>query len=75
MCSPWQPQHPRDVGGVQHLRNTAMDPDFNQLFKIFGYEQENDQPKFYLQIRNDDKDIETIKNLKSEDIFMRKIPH
>ena len=47
----------------------------NQLFEISGYEQLNDQSKFYLKIKNDAKAIEAIKNMKSEDILMRKIPH
>ena len=46
-----------------------------QHFEISGYEKVKDQSKFYLKIRNDDKAIEAIKNLKSEDILMRKIPH
>ena len=46
----------------------------NQHFEISGYEKKNNQSKFYLKIRNDNKAIEAIRNLKSEDILMRKIP-
>ena len=46
----------------------------NQHFEISGYEKLVNQSKFYLKIKNEKKAIEAIKNLKSETIFMRKIP-
>ena len=53
---------------------STIDVNFsNQGFKISGYEKLKDQSKFYLKIKNDEKAIEAIKNLKSEDILMRKI--
>ena len=46
----------------------------NQHFEISEYEKKNDQLKFYIKIRNNDKAIEAIRNLKSEIIVMRMIP-
>ena len=46
----------------------------NQLFEISGHEQLKDQFKCYLKIKNDDKSMEAIKSLKSDNILMRKIP-
>ena len=47
---------------------------FNQRFKISGCEILRDQLKFYLKIRNDEKAIKAIMNLKTENILMMKIP-
>ena len=46
----------------------------NQYFEVLGYEKLKDQSKFYLKIKNDIQAIEAVKNLKSENILMRKIP-
>ena len=46
----------------------------NQLFEISGYEKVKDQSKFFLKIRNDEKAIEAIKNLKSDSILLMRIP-
>jgi hypothetical protein len=46
----------------------------NQHFEVSGYEELKDQSKFYLKIKDDLKAIEAVRNLKSEDILMRKIP-
>ena len=45
-----------------------------QHFEISAFEKVKDQSKFFLKIWNDDKAIESIKNLKSEDILMMQIP-
>ena len=47
---------------------------FNQLYEISGYENLQDQFKFYLKNKNNLKAIKAIMNLKSENILMRKIP-
>ena len=46
----------------------------NQHFEVSGYEELKDQSKFYLKIKDDLKAIEAVRNLKSENILMRKIP-
>jgi hypothetical protein len=46
----------------------------NQHFEVSGYEELEDQSKFYLKIKDDLKAIEAVRNLKSENILMRKIP-
>ena len=46
----------------------------NQSFEISGCEILRDQLKFYLKIRNDEKAIKAIMNLKTENILMMKIP-
>ena len=46
----------------------------NQYFEVSGYEKLEDQPKFYLKLKNDGKAMEALRNLKSEHILMRKLP-
>ena len=57
----------------QSFLNTEVDI-FNQLFEISGYEKLPDQFQFYLKIKNDEKAIKAILNLKADNIMMRKIP-
>ena len=40
--------------------------------EISGHEELKDQFKFYLKIRNDEKSVEAIKSLKSDDILTMK---
>ena len=47
---------------------------YNQLFEISEHEQLKDQFKFYLKIKNDEKSMEAIKSLKSDNILLMKIP-
>ena len=47
---------------------------FNQRFEISECEILQDQIKFYLKIRNDEKAIKAITNMKAEHILLRKIP-
>ena len=56
----------------QSFLNTEVDI-FNQLFEISGYEKLPDQFKFYLKIKNDEKGIKAILNLKADNIMMMKI--
>ena len=56
----------------QSFLNTEVDI-FNQLFEISGYEKLPDQFKFYLKIKNDEKAIKAILNLKADNIMMMKI--
>ena len=59
---------------VNEIFSTSEVEMSNRLFEIFGYEQLEDQSKLYIKIKNDKKAIEAIQKMKSEIVFMRKLP-
>ena len=46
----------------------------NRPIKITGYEQLANESKFYLKVKNEPDVVAAVRNLKSDHIFMRKMP-
>ena len=46
----------------------------NQPIKITGYEQLANESKFYLKVKNEPDVVAAVRNLKSDYIFMKKMP-
>ena len=69
---------PKDIEAFKtKVRQSFLTKDvdlLNQHFEVSGFEELQDQSKFYLKIKDDLKAIEAVRNLKSENILMRKIP-
>ena len=59
---------------VRHSFSQAEVDISNQHFEISGCEILQDQLRFYLKTKNDEKATKAISNLKAEDILIRKIP-